>query len=505
MRKIRCKSVNNLFEPSNRSKPKYIYLLRFYSRFKLFLFISIYFYLFLSISAIAQGDSLQNYLELAAKNNPAVLQKFAEYQAALQKVPQVGSLPDPDISLGIFLSPMELVAGNQVADIRLMQMFPWFGVLKNARNEMSLMAKAKFESFRDTKLEVLFELQQTWYDLYKVQKSIAISSSNLEILHTMERLELVRYQSASSGNGNNSSGSAAMKQGASGNAASPSSGMQTMGGNQTNSNGPSAAPSPAPMQGSSGGTGLTDVYRIQMEAGELENNIALLKNQQTVLVSKMNSFLNRAALTPVAVPDTMKPDLLNIPVSVVPDSILANNPMLGMLRYEEKSLEARKQMVTRMGYPMVGLGVNYSLINKNPMSTSSMNGKDMIMPMVTVTLPIYRKKYNAMKTETDLLSDAARHGIKATTNALQTDYYDAIQSFQDAQRRTELYSRQYKLSNQTLNILVRSFSYSGAGLSDLLRARQQTLDYGLKQVDALADLNTAIARLRRLMAETKNN
>jgi hypothetical protein len=52
---------------------------------------------------------------------------------------------------------------------------------------------------------------------------------------------------------------------------------------------------------------------------------------------------------------------------------------------------------------------------------------------------------------------------------------------------------------------VRSFSYSGAGLSDLLRARQQTLDYGLKQVDALADLNTAIARLRRLMAETKNN
>ena len=35
-----------------------------------------------------------------------------------------------------------------------------------------------------------------------------------------------------------------------------------------------------------------------------------------------------------------------------------------------------------------------------------MNGKDMIMPMVTVTLPIYRKKYKAMQTEADFLKSA---------------------------------------------------------------------------------------------------
>ena len=93
-------------------------------------------------------DSLFQYLEIAAKNNPTVRQKFTEYQAALQKIPQVGSLSDPELSLGVFLKPMELVSGNQVADIRLMQMFPWFGVLKNAKDEMSLMANAKFELFR---------------------------------------------------------------------------------------------------------------------------------------------------------------------------------------------------------------------------------------------------------------------------------------------------------------------------------------------------------------------
>ena len=121
---------------------------------------------------------MYKYLEIAAKNNPTVSQKFSEYQAALKKIPQVGSLSDPELSLGVFLSPMELVNGNQVADIRLMQMFPWFGVLKNAKDEMSLMAKAKFELFRDSKLQVFYDVQRTWYELYKVQKDINISEKN---------------------------------------------------------------------------------------------------------------------------------------------------------------------------------------------------------------------------------------------------------------------------------------------------------------------------------------
>jgi outer membrane protein TolC len=451
------------------------------------------------LPAYAQTDSLQFYLETAAKNNPTVLQKFTEYRAALQKIPQAGGLPDPSLSLGVFLSPMELLGGNQVADIRLMQMFPWFGVLKSAKDEMSLMAKAKYEVFRDAKLQLFFEVQQSWYELYKIKEAISISQKNLDILHTLERLSLVRFKTASAGIVSSSASAGPMQPG-SAPGAQRSSGMQQMAGNSGNTAGTAVNQSPAPMQGSSGGSGLADLYRIQMEAGDLENNIALLKNRKNTVEARFNGFLNRPANVSVTLPDTLKPNVTGIPLQAVSDSMLTNNPMLGMLNYEQKSLEARKQMVTRMGYPMVGLGLNYSLINKNPMSTSAMNGKDMIMPMLTVTLPIYRKKYKAMQTETDLLSNAASQGIRATANSLQTDYYEAVQNYQDAQRRMALYTNQFQLANQSLNILMKSFSASGTGLTDLLRVRQQTLDYGLKQVDAVADFNTAIARLHRLMA-----
>lgn len=459
----------------------------------------------LAASSQQYPDSLIKYLELAAKNNPGVLQKFTEYQAALQKIPQVGSLSDPQLSLGVFLKPMELVSGNQVADIRLMQMFPWFGVLRNAKDEMSLMANAKFELFRDARLQVFYDVQRTWHELYKVQKDISISEKNIEILKIIERLALVRFKSAPSGSTGTTSSNPAMSSGSTQTNSAGSSGMQTMGAGQGNtgssvSNQPSASMQSGSMGSSSANPGLADLYRIQIETGELENNIALLKNQGSAIIALFNSYVNRPPASPVFTVEILTADSLEFSMIAVSDSILAKNPMLSMLEFERQSLEARKKMVTRMGYPMVGLGLNYSLINKNEMSASPMNGKDMIMPMVVVSLPIYRKKYNAMKTEADLLKTATSQNYQATSNSLQTEYYQAMQLYQDAQRRVKLYDNQYQLASKSLDLILKSFSTSSSGLTDVLRVRQQTLDYELKQVEAVADFNTAIAWLKRLMA-----
>jgi hypothetical protein len=56
------------------------------------------------------------------------------------------------------------------------------------------------------------------------------------------------------------------------------------------------------------------------------------------------------------------------------------------------------------------------------------------------------------------------------------------------------------LAGKSLDIMIKSFAVSGSGLTDLLRVQQQTLDYDYKQVEAVADFNTAIAWLKRLGA-----
>lgn len=456
-------------------------------------------------------DSLLHYLEIATKNNPVILQKFYEYQAALQKVPQVGGLPDPELSAGVFLKPMELVNGNQIADLRLMQMFPWFGVIRSARDEMSLMANAKFELFRDAKLQVYYDVQSTWYELYKIQRNINITGKNIEILRTIERMALVKFQAASSpGKGSSSTNTTRTLTSSQSLSTGSLSGMQGMASSQvTPANSGSIQPSQIMESGnmgnSSSNSGLADLYMIQIETGELQYNLAALKNQYITLTARFNSYLNRSPVSPVFVSETIPLDTLAMSLSSVSDSIAANNPMLSMLEFEKQSIDARKNMVRSMGYPMVGLGLNYSFISKSEMSTSSMNGKDMIMPMVSVTLPVYRKKYNAMINEAELLRTAAVNSYNAAASNLQTEYYKAVQQYHDAQQRVFLYDNQYQLASKSLDLMIKDFASSSSTLTDLLRVRRQALDYELKQTEARADLNTASALLKRLMAYSKIN
>jgi outer membrane protein TolC len=476
-----------------------------------FLFISIYFYLFLSISLFSQPDSLIRYLGIAAKNNPTVLQRFTEYQAALKKIPQVGSLPDPQLDLGIFITPMELLSGKQLADLRLMQMFPWFGTLKNAKDEMSLMANAMFELFRDTKLQVYYDVQRTWYELCRLRNEISISEQNIELLKVIEQLALIKYKSPAGDVSGAVTGQPSMQK-QYGKSSSEGTGaeMQGMPGTRPGQTGALSGQGSASMQSGSmttlpGGSGLTDLYSIQIETGELEDNIAGLKNQEKVIVAKFNSYLNRPAMTGVYTSEVMLPDTLTSAPLLLPDSVRANNPMLKMLTYEKEAYNARGRMVKAMGYPMMGLGLNYSLIGKSDMSTSTMNGNDMIMPMVSVTLPVYRKKYKAMREEAGLLSQASEQNYQAESNSLNTDYYSAMQLYNDSRRRISLYEKQYTLASRSLEIMMKSYSASSVPLSDILRVRLQALDYELKKIGAITDLNTAKAWIIRLTVSSIKN
>jgi len=474
------------------------------SRFIIFLFISIYFYSFQPISLYSQSDSLTHYLNIAIKNNPSVLQKFTEYKAALQKIPQAGSLPDPELTAGVLLQKMELMEGYQVADIQLLQMFPWFGVLRNAKDEMSLMAKAKSESYAEAQLSLQYDVRKTWYELNRIKQEIILSQKNIDILKTIERLTLIRFQSpVSAGPGSASGGINPVSASPASLSTKGSAGMQAMGGSSdanssAGSNGTNSLMGGNTMGQQQSASGLADLYRIQIEVGDLENNIASLKNSMVTISARFNTYLNRQVISPVELPDSLMTESLNMSVKSASDSILNNNPMLTMLKYEQESMEARSRMVDKMGYPMIGLGVKYSIISKFPYASTAMNGKDMVMPMVTVTLPVYRKKYKAIKAETELLKSATEQGFSAASNSLQAEFYEALQLYQDAGRRQTLYANQTLLADKSLNIMMKSFSSSNAGLADILRIRQQTLEYKLKEIEAIADYNTAIAWIKKL-------
>ena len=82
----------------------------------------------------------------------------------------------------------------------------------------------------------------------------------------------------------------------------------------------------APMGSSTSGSGLADLYRIQMEAGELENSIALLKNQEQSVAALFNGYLNRPPDTPVFTDEILAADSLGLSLIAVSDSMLVKKP-----------------------------------------------------------------------------------------------------------------------------------------------------------------------------------
>ena len=78
------------------------------------------------------GDArLKELIETALENNPGVRRSFGEYQAALQRIPQVTTLPDPMLGITQFARSPETRVGPQNTMLSISQRFPWFGKLSD--------------------------------------------------------------------------------------------------------------------------------------------------------------------------------------------------------------------------------------------------------------------------------------------------------------------------------------------------------------------------------------
>ncbi|PKP39369.1 MAG: TolC family protein, partial [Bacteroidetes bacterium HGW-Bacteroidetes-13] len=129
--------------------------------------------LFLLLTAVSsQAQSLDDYLKIAAENNPGAKAAYLEFEASMQRLPQVSSLPDPTLSMSALGQMIETRVGTQEARFSLMQSFPWFGTLKAKKEVAALEADAKFQAYLDRRNELFLKVKTAYYELYEVKHHI---------------------------------------------------------------------------------------------------------------------------------------------------------------------------------------------------------------------------------------------------------------------------------------------------------------------------------------------
>ena len=180
--------------------------------------------------------------------------------------------------------------------------------------------------------------------------------------------------------------------------------------------------------GSSGN--MSDVLRIQTEMAELENNLEALLSNRKAAEARFNSLLNRDQSLPVQTSDSLTQKLFSVKDNAVLDSIILSNPMLSMLEAEANAYKAKAEMDKKMSLPMFGIGLQYSIMAKRSEEMArmsgmgNMNGMDMVMPMVKISIPIFRRKYNAQQRESRHYRQASELKYEDTLITIfQKSYY----------------------------------------------------------------------------------
>jgi outer membrane protein TolC len=407
-------------------------------------FINICFLFLVLAPSVSAQQMLDTYLVTAANNNPGLKARFNEYQAALEKVPQVGALPDPQVMFGYFIQPVETRLGPQKARISLTQRFPWFGTLAAKKDAAGAAAQAKYEAFEDARSNLFYNVRSTYYNLYVTGKAIGITMDNLEILNSFRSIALVKIES--------------------------------------------------------GLTSTVDGLRLEMEIGDMENQLAYLKDNYQTLQVAFNNLLNADQGQKVLLPDTLLTVEPEIATEAIMDSITLQNHQLRQLDNMLESYQAQELAAKKMGKPGFSVGIDYMVIgNTDASMAGNQGGKDAIVfPTVGISIPLYRKKYNAMVQEASLMQQATENKKADKVNMLNTIYSRTNRDLQDGKRRVALYHRQLGYAKKSLSILESSYSTDGKNFEEVLRMERKVLKYALELEKARADQNAAAAFINYL-------
>ena len=317
-------------------------------------------------------------------------------------------------------------------------MFPWFGTLKAQKNASTLLAESKYQAFLNSKNQLFYQVATVYYPLYELNKMKNIEQENIKILESYKNIANAKFQN--------------------------------------------------------GTTGLVDVLRVDIMIKESQTNLEILNKQEPALKSWLNSILNRKYDEKIEMVQEL--NVIALPLGYRKESI-ATNPLLQELELKKQASEVGIEIARKQGLPNFGVGVEYVFMG------SGMNneGKDMIMPMLTVSLPIFRKKYNAAVSEAKLMQESYSLQKEASENKLNGTYYKLVFELEKERDLLKLYEGQVTTLSKSLNLLFSYYSNSNKDFEEVLRMQQELLKYQKMQLSSTSTFYIKLAELDYLTAK----
>lgn len=401
------------------------------------------FILFFLGSASLSGQSLEELRQEVAANNPALRALEQSYQAALEKAPQLGQLPQPELGIGAFPLPVETRLGAQQVRVGATQMFPWFGTLKQQQTLANTEATVQFQNIALRRQMLFFNLDGAYLELYRLQKKASILERQIQLLRALQEVALAKV--------------------------------------------------------SSGKANTSDVLQVQLQQEELQQRILILKQAQAAPLATINQLRHQPVNTFLRLVDT----LMFAELPYERDSLLLyieqTHPQLRQYSLQQQAAQQRLQLNDLQQKPSFGVGADYIAVAGRTDAAPANNGRDILQLRASISVPLYRKRHDAREREQNLQIQALQHQKEASQDEFSAALERAFTMHSTASMELALWLRQEELTNSLIAMLESQYSSASSGMDELLRYEQQKVDYQLKKLEAIVQSHLALREVQRLL------
>ncbi|QRM90310.1 TolC family protein [Lacinutrix sp. WUR7] len=373
-----------------------------------------------------QSQELETYINEAFENNPEIQAFELQYNIASEKVNEVNTLPNTEFSAGYFVLEPETRTGTQRFKVSAKQMLPWFGTIASRESYASSLADAKYEDIVIAKRKLIVSIAQSYYRLYDNKAKQAVLVENRELLKTYETLALTSIEV--------------------------------------------------------GKASAVDVFKLQMQQNELEQLEQVLKQQYLAEQTNFNKLLNRKKDIEIDVVDEL---IMPSKDFEIPSENLALHPEL--LKYDKlfQSVEQSEVLNQKESNPSFGFGFDYINIQADSDITFSEKGKDIFMPTVSVSIPIFNKKYKSKTKQNELQQQEIEAQKQERLNSLETLLDTAINDRISARISYNTQVKNIKQAKDAEDILIRSYETGTIDFNDVLDIQELQLKFQMDQTESI--------------------
>ena len=388
------------------------------------------------------SQDLASYIEVAEENNTAIQAFDLNYEIAKEKINEVGGLPDTEISAAYFVSTPETRVGSQRARFSVKQMIPWFGTIAARENYQNALANTEYVNYVIAKRKLRLEVAQKYYELYQIQATKKIVNESIDLLSKYEELALNAVEV--------------------------------------------------------GTASAVDFLKIQIRQNDLHAQLALLDEDLKAAKIQFNALLNIEVESAVQVADS-----LYLPEEDFESTITDISSNYEILNYDKlaENVVQEELLNQRDAAPKIGLGLDYLPVSERTDMVVENNGKDIIMPMISVSVPLFTSKYKSISRQNEIKQATINAQKSDRLNLLKGMYADAIRIRNSARIDFLKEAENLKQARNAEEILLKNYETGTIDFNEILDIQELQLRFNRNQVDAIMRYYKQVAIINYLTSK----